>query len=338
MNPQDGRDILQQQRWIQVQNAGGQDIPAYGVVEITGNTADDAEFNSFLSVRRPTRRGCPHILVNSHVPIAAGKRGWATRDYPVYALSESVGVGRMVGTAVDSFSLVKDVPGFTILGSGPTGTGTKRVFHHYVQCVNAYLLAELCPASSTASITGAEDCEILDLTTALNPYAMAGPAGAPIEITWLNAYQNWCVTVVKHRVWNAVTHIYGDPTNCAIIESRYKKMAGMWCESTTDEVAVQFFSSDVVVDLFMQDDNSGIYEICKLKQTKKTVCTLNDLSLQAGNITTAANFNYVEVLVNVRLNTTTGWIVGDTWYVFVPCDDPGRTVNLIQVTDCTSSS
>lgn len=337
MNPQDGRSILQQQRWIEVYNAGGSEIPAYGVMECTDNTDDDTEFRSYVSVQRPTRDGCPHVLVNSMVPIGPGKTGWATRDYPVYALCESVGVGRMVGTEKDSYTLKKDVPGFTIMGGGPAGT--KRVMFHYVQCIEAELGSELCATDPTATIGGAEDCESLEISSALNIYALAGPSGYAVELVWLNAEQDWVVAQVKHRVWVAVTDIIGDPDNCAIKQRRYKQMTGMWCGSTTDEVAIQMFSLDVVVDLNSENLSSGISETCRLTQTKKTICTLNDLSEQAGNTTTAMMFNMIEVLVDVSLNSDRNVIEGTTWYVFVPCDDPGRTtVDLIDLTPCDTSS
>lgn len=336
MIPQDARSQLQQQRWIEVYNAGGQTIPAHGVIEAIENTADDTEFRSYVHVAIPSRRGCPHVFINSMIPIEPGKTGWATDDLPAYALCESAGVGRMVGSDANSFSLVKDVPGFSVAGAGVGGA--LRVRKNYTTIIDALLASDLCPGTETAGISDAAECESMDVTSALNLYNLAGPGGSAVELRWSCEYEDWVITQVRHRVTTPVIDFYSEEDECAIYESRLKQFSAMWCNDPVDEVAVQFYSSEVVVNLVDQNYSSGISETCKLRQQKKTICSLNDLDAQAVNETTAMDFHLIEVIVDVNLNEAENKIQAETWYIFVPCDDPGRTVDLIELTDCDTSS
>lgn len=336
MIPQDARSQLQQQRWVEVYNAGGQTIPAHGVIEAIENTADDTEFRSYIHVAIPSRRGCPHVFINSMIPIEPGKTGWATDDLPAYALCESAGVGRMVGSDANSFSLVKDVPGFSVAGAGVGGA--LRVRKNYTTIIDALLASDLCPGTETAGISDAAECESMDVTSALNIYNLAGPGGSSVELRWSCQYEDWVVSEVRHRVTTPVIDIYSEEDPCGIFQSRLKQFSGMWCNDPVDDPAVSFYTSEIVVDLVAADYGSGIAETCKLRQRKKTICTINDLESQPYNETTAMDFHLVEVLIDVRLNAETGNIEGQTHYVFVPCDDPGRTVTLITTTPCDTSS
>lgn len=108
--PQDFRSLLNRQRWLECENTGGQEIPAYGMIEITGATNPDPG-RIVLQVQRPTLDGQGNLAVNSHVSIAVGDLGACTIDFPTWAkfTEESPSVDPAVteswGVVTDDFTL-----------------------------------------------------------------------------------------------------------------------------------------------------------------------------------------------------------------------------------------
>nr|MCU0872014.1 hypothetical protein [Pirellulaceae bacterium] len=138
MIPQYDAAAYRQQRWIELENVCSDEIPAYGVCEVTGSyrpeTASDQTpggGRTVLKVQKPTRDNpCAYVL-NGPCPIAPGYTGKVgTADYPAYALVESApNAGEQWGVKAGSFALVKGYCGYVIWGDYDAALGNVRVMH-----------------------------------------------------------------------------------------------------------------------------------------------------------------------------------------------------------------
>lgn len=112
-------------RYILVYNQEASlDIPAHGLMEITGRNDDGA-----FTVRRPTRDGLTGLLaVSSHSPIPAESLGQAL--FECWPCSVAIGLdedgdaaeaGSMAGVSLDSFVMSTSRPGFRVLEDAVNG-------------------------------------------------------------------------------------------------------------------------------------------------------------------------------------------------------------------------
>ena len=129
-------------RWLQLYNEGSYEIPAYGIVEITGASYDLANPDApalMLKGDRPSADGLLQIAINSWKPIPYGETGLVTMDGPVLvdAGSVSAATGDSIGSQENSFLPSEDFAGITIfadMGDGrllvdfASGSQQKRPF------------------------------------------------------------------------------------------------------------------------------------------------------------------------------------------------------------------
>lgn len=130
MIPMDWRAPFIQQRWVELYNAGANEVPAFGVCEITGASRPEningaqAGGRTVLNVTRPTEDSPNAVCLNGPIPIAAGAYGFGTIHYPAYAKYATANTpvaGEVWGAASGTFELTKGRSGFTILGDAANG-------------------------------------------------------------------------------------------------------------------------------------------------------------------------------------------------------------------------
>jgi hypothetical protein len=153
--PQDQRSPHQQQRWVELYNVGGYEIPAYGACEVlessrpeqlTAQTPDGGR--TVLHVQRPSQDGLSGVVLNGPMPIAPGAScAVGTNDYPAYARWAAPGSpvpGEIWGTVADQFHLGRGRQGFAVAGDVDAATGLMRVFRqerlHRVEIDSEYAL------------------------------------------------------------------------------------------------------------------------------------------------------------------------------------------------------
>jgi hypothetical protein len=142
MTPQDTRSPFQQQRWLELYNAGTELIPAFGVCQIISPGSSRPESSGYtptggrtvLHVGKPTSQlACLNAaltVVNGPCPIPVYETGRVgTMDSPMLALvgSSSYATGLEVGVKAGSFALWSGYTGYVIVGDYDAGTGTMRV-------------------------------------------------------------------------------------------------------------------------------------------------------------------------------------------------------------------
>ncbi len=137
MIPQGALSPFHQQRWIEAYNGGSSTIPAYGICQITASTRPDTSSvetpsggRTVLTVQVPD--SSTYLLtfaVNGPLPIAAGKYGAVTMNYPAYVAYDTTNtpaaVGEEWGPQASSSLARKNHPGLVILGD--VGNGIVRV-------------------------------------------------------------------------------------------------------------------------------------------------------------------------------------------------------------------
>lgn len=124
MPASDKRDPQQQQRLVEFRNASGQIVPSFGVLQITGSEVAGVG-RKILTVTRPDGTAGAVYAVNSHLPVAVGKGGMCTLDFPAlaaYATGDGTpAVNELWGPKSGQFTLAKGLPGFTIIGTPVDG-------------------------------------------------------------------------------------------------------------------------------------------------------------------------------------------------------------------------
>lgn len=120
--PQDDRAPFNQHRWVEIFNAGSQEIPSFGVFEVTG--ARTIEIGRVaVDAQRPSADALSNVGVCGHAPIPVGRSGWGTFSYPTYALYNTASTpaeGEAWGTEADAFTLKKTKSGFETVGGALT--------------------------------------------------------------------------------------------------------------------------------------------------------------------------------------------------------------------------
>lgn len=107
---------------IGIQNTSAEDVPAYGVVQITNSTAPDT--TAIYSVGKPTGTASAKYVISAPEPIGAGLYGAATDHYPTLALISGVpSVNQEIGPVNGSWALSISGKGFIYLGGLSGGIG-----------------------------------------------------------------------------------------------------------------------------------------------------------------------------------------------------------------------
>lgn len=122
----DGRDPVSQQRWVEFRNASGQDIPSFGVLQITGSETLGVG-RKVLTVTRPDGTAGATYAINGHLPVAAGstKGGVCTMSWPANAAYDTgdgtPAINEVWGAKSGQFTLAKAKAGFKIAGTPENG-------------------------------------------------------------------------------------------------------------------------------------------------------------------------------------------------------------------------
>jgi hypothetical protein len=110
-------------RWILATNVGGEEIPPFGLVEITGVEHNEVN-QSLLEVERPTQSSPPLIAINSWQPILKGGFGLVAVEGPVYVqydTGDTPALGEEWGAVEDSFLATKGTSGLIVYGTTAIG-------------------------------------------------------------------------------------------------------------------------------------------------------------------------------------------------------------------------
>ena len=129
---------FRQQRYIEIENVGASEIPAYGIVEITdsyrpekgaaGYTPDGGA--TVLKVEVATTDSPCAWIINGHCPIPVGQRGRVgTMDFPTMAIfyEAPTSVGQAHGIQAGSYYLHQDGCGLVYVGDYDPVTTMGRV-------------------------------------------------------------------------------------------------------------------------------------------------------------------------------------------------------------------
>jgi hypothetical protein len=107
-------------RWFEFRNDSAEQIPAFGVVRLTGVVVLEPG-RVALTADQPDTFGCQHrCAINGPVPVNAGKLGTLTREPLVPALFDSSdgtpSAGESWGPRAGTWMLKKNTGGFTVVG------------------------------------------------------------------------------------------------------------------------------------------------------------------------------------------------------------------------------
>jgi len=184
-------------RWIEALASG--DIPAFGVVEITGATWEEPN-RTVLLVSQPSEDSVSPFAINSHKPIPSGGYGLVSLTGPVFALYDNAATpatGELWGPQSGSFEAKKGNLGLVILGGIDTERG--------IVCVNDASAGSMWWIGKTTEVIAVEttgDVEQHDQLwsatgnhfTVLNPHEVALPSGLRVRWTY---YPGWTDLVAE---------------------------------------------------------------------------------------------------------------------------------------------
>ncbi len=114
------------QRWRPFYNAGASEVPAFGLIEVTGMSLGAIGSNTYpiISGKRPTSASLQGAAVNSHLPVPVGAQGICTFDAPMWALYDTGSTPAYDedwGTQANSYLLGSGNTGFKIIGGQTSG-------------------------------------------------------------------------------------------------------------------------------------------------------------------------------------------------------------------------
>jgi hypothetical protein len=107
-------------RWIRAKNTHSEDVPAHGVVKVSGATSLGSAIT--LEVTRPaaaTDAMTGQVAFAAPLGIKAGTHGHVTMQWPCIARYDDAGTpasGELWGPQADSFELLRGNDGFLVLG------------------------------------------------------------------------------------------------------------------------------------------------------------------------------------------------------------------------------
>ena len=210
MIPQHPAAPFRQQRWVEIENDGLVEIPAFACVEIfdsyrpekTGGKTPNAG-RTVLKVGLVTRDSAPNTIINGPLAIPAGGKGYpGTMHDPMFAMVESAMMGGdPCGPKEEEWFLSPECEGYIALGDYIAGSpaGILRVMRGLEppEDEDPEKLEELC-AKETAERNVPYKCELFvwDPTTARwcpgggDVWAIDHRMGAPhAEEGWKGLYQ-----------------------------------------------------------------------------------------------------------------------------------------------------
>lgn len=206
--PQDTRAPHRQQRWIELENVGDTDIPAFGVVEIVESYRPErlnlvpGDGPTVVKVKRPTMDSLSHFYVNGPLEIPIGKRGpVGTNDFPCMVgydrQSDTPATGQAWGTVKDSYLIGRGRQGVAIVGDADT-------IHNIVRINRAERLLRVTPVQDTLWPGETVECTVLrwdgtnwiaTATTIQVSDPLFRTCALPGEEFWCEAYGNEFQTV-----------------------------------------------------------------------------------------------------------------------------------------------
>ena len=119
-----------ERQWTFVKNDGGDDVPAFGIVIVTGS--ESLHDREVLTVSLPTNNdnALTKAIGVCYQPVRAGSYGWATFQWPAYVAYNAAMTptfGELVGPFTDG-QLQNNSEGFMVIGSPQTSP--RRVLVH----------------------------------------------------------------------------------------------------------------------------------------------------------------------------------------------------------------
>lgn len=190
-------------KWVAFRNTSGEEIPAYGVMRVTG-----AELKAglpLITVAKPSTAFQRLYLVNGPTRVgseaqARGVGTWLTDDLGGYVLYESgtPAYGESWGPKAGQWSLAKWRYGFTIVG-GLAGTGAGIRVVAKQEPVNAFIGVTDSSVSKgstgTISIYDGNDADTSDnMASVANRYADVG-SGKKVDVSWRGG--KWYMTAAE---------------------------------------------------------------------------------------------------------------------------------------------
>ena len=120
----DHRQPIRNQRWIEFRNDSGEEIPAFGVLKITGSVTI-ARGRYGLTAIKPSSATVNVFALNGRKAVPAGganaSYGMCTLDWPAFAAYDTndgtPGIGTVWGPKANQFTMAKGKPGFVIAGT-----------------------------------------------------------------------------------------------------------------------------------------------------------------------------------------------------------------------------
>lgn len=111
---------MNNQRWLELRNDSGEEIPAFAIVRLTGTHIDHAG-RVMLTGAKPNVYGSQYRhAVNGRLAIPDGKSGLCTLDFPAMALYDTADgtpvVGQRWGPRSGTWKLKKNTGGFVVAG------------------------------------------------------------------------------------------------------------------------------------------------------------------------------------------------------------------------------
>ena len=120
----DHRQPIRNQRWIEFRNDSGEEIPAFGVLKITGSVTI-ARGRYGLTAIKPSSATVNVFALNGRKAVPAGganaSYGMCTLDWPAFAAYDTndgvPGIGTVWGPKSGQLTMAKGNPGFAIAGT-----------------------------------------------------------------------------------------------------------------------------------------------------------------------------------------------------------------------------
>jgi hypothetical protein len=184
--------------WFEAKATG--DIPAFGVVEITGATWVEPN-RTILEISQPSSDSVVPFAINSHKPIASGSYGMVSLAGPVYCLYDngnSPATGETWGPQSGSFEAKNGNTGLVILGAIDTEKGIVLVDDAGTSGSLWWIgkTTELIASETTGQVQKHDQLWVAtsEYFTVLNPHEVDLPLGLRVRWTY---YPGWTDLVVE---------------------------------------------------------------------------------------------------------------------------------------------
>lgn len=231
--PLDTRSPHQQQRWIELKNTGGSDIPAFAVVEVDGASHDDMG-RTILHVKRPTADNLANVVVNGAQVIPVGEQGRVgTNDFPAYVLCTggTPAAGERWGTTANSYYIQQNKSGFRICGDHDTATEVVRVMRDSAgsRWLFGQLAEHMCTTDANAdcdNLTDVDTGESVSNLTAKNTFTLAGRDNDYVLLKWIETINDWVIVQVQHHLVSVLVDLTLSSTHIVGVR---RDIAAMYC-------------------------------------------------------------------------------------------------------------